>query len=165
MTSKTILIESLQMSDHVIKGYIGDLEDADLLIHPVVGQHNIAWQIGHLICSEAGMLDGVRPGSSPALPEGFKEAYGREPEVATSEDNSRYATKATYIALMDKQREATLNLLNSLSEEELAAAGPENLKRMVSNVGGVFQLIGGHYLMHAGQIVSVRRALKKPIAS
>ena len=164
MSSKTILIESLTMSDHVMKAYLGDLEDGDLLIHPVPGQHNIAWQLGHLISSEAGMLNGVRPVASPALPEGFEAAYGRDPELASSEDNSRYATKATYVELMDKQRKATLSLLNALSEEELAAPGPENLKQMVSTIGGVFQLIGSHALMHSGQFVSVRRGLKKPIA-
>ena len=164
MSSKTILLESLKMSDQVMNAYLGDLEDGDILIHPIPGQHNIAWQLGHLINSEAGMLNGVKPGASPALPEGFDAAYGREPEIATSEDNSRYATKATYLDLMKKQREATLAVLDSLSEEELAAPGPEGLRRMVSTVGGVFGLIGSHALMHAGQFVSVRRATKKPIS-
>ena len=163
MSSKTILLESLKMSDQVMNAYLGDLEDGDLLIHPVPGQHNIAWQLGHLISSEAGMVNSVKAGASPELPEGFEAAYGREPELATSGDNSRYATKATYMELMTKQREATLGLLNSLSDEDLAAPGPENTRRMVSTVGGVFGLIGSHALMHSGQFVVVRRLQKKPI--
>ena len=55
--------------------YVDDLSDADLRLRPVEGMHPIALQLGHLIVAEQMFIDMIKPGSAPALPDGFKEAH------------------------------------------------------------------------------------------
>ena len=64
---------------------------------------------------------------------------------------------------MELVRFATLNLLRELSDEDLAAAGPEFTRKYAPTVGSVFSSISGHELMHAGQIAVIRRKLGKPV--
>ena len=52
-----------------------DLSDADLRLRPVEGMHPIALQLGHLIVAEQMFNNMIKPGSAPALPDGFKEAH------------------------------------------------------------------------------------------
>ena len=161
MNAKDVLSQTLGLNDAILNAYLGDLTDSDLLIRPVPGQNHIAWQMGHLISSERSMVEGIRPGSCPALPEGFDEAHNRD--ACTSDDPARFLSKARYLELYQAQRGATKALLESLGDSELDAPGPERLRKMAPTVGGTFTLIGNHVLMHVGQFVSVRRLLKKPV--
>ena len=77
--------------------YLGDLDDADLLVRPVEGMNHIAWQLGHLISSERGMVEAIRPGSCPPLPEGFEANHDRED--TTSDDPARFLSKDDYLDL------------------------------------------------------------------
>ncbi len=140
------------------------LSDADLLIRPVPGQNHIAWQIGHLIVSERGMMESIKPGASPALPAGFEEAHGRDEASTTSDDAARFLTKDKYIALMAAQREATRKILKELTPAEMDAPSAERFQKMAPTVASVMLLAGNHVMMHVGQFVSVRRKLKLPVA-
>ncbi len=161
MTSKDAILQNLGMAENVAKTYITDLSAADLLLRPVPGQNHIAWQLGHLLLTEHDMLDGVRPGSSPKLPEGFEEGHGRE--MTSVDDPSKYLPTEEYLKLMTAQREATKSVLNSLSDADLDSPGPDRFQRMAKTVGNLFVLVGSHQLMHVGQFVSVRRKLGKPV--
>src|SRR5438874_3001174 len=100
MHAKDAILATLATGDRVLNKYLADLGDADLLVRPVPGQNHIAWQLGHLIATERFMLEGVKPGSSPALPEGFTDAHGRDEASTCSDDPSRFLTKDQYLALM-----------------------------------------------------------------
>jgi hypothetical protein len=163
MHAKEAILGIYGMSETVMGKYLDDLGDADLLVRPVAGQNHIAWQLGHLIASERSMLEAVKPGSSPALPEGFAEAHGRDEGSTASDDPKRFATKARYLELMSAQREASKAALASMTDAELDAPAPESMRRMFPTVGGVMTLIGTHPMMHVGQFVSVRRTLGKPV--
>lgn len=63
----------LDTSDFILKSYVNDLADADLRLKPIDGMHPIAIQLGHLIQVEQMLVDMVKAGASPKLPEGFKE--------------------------------------------------------------------------------------------
>jgi hypothetical protein len=162
MNAKDVIRQSFGLNDSILNAYLGDLTDADLLLRPVEGQNHIAWQLGHLIDSERNMVEGIKPGSSPALPEGFSEAHSRD--ACTSDDPKQFATKQQYLELYQAQRAATKEVLEGLSDADLDAPAPERLRKMVPTVGGTFGLIGHHVMMHVGQFVSVRRKLKKPVA-
>jgi DinB superfamily len=162
MNAKDVILQSLGFNDTILNAYLSDLSDADLLHRPVPGQNHIAWQLGHLITSERSMLEGIKPGSSPALPEGFVEAHNKD--ACTSNDSGKFCSKDTYLELFKAQRAASKKVLDELSDTDLDAPAPERLRRMVPTVGGVFSLFGNHVLMHSGQFVSVRRLLKKPIS-
>jgi hypothetical protein len=162
MTAKDAILQTFTMNDMILNAYLADLSDADLLIRPVEGQNHIAWQLGHLIASERSMLEGIKPGASPALPEGFEKAHDRED--TTSDDASRFATKQQYLDLFKAQRAATRKVLDGMSDADLDTPGPERLRQMAPTVGATYGLIGNHVMMHVGQFVSVRRKLKKPVA-
>lgn len=164
MQTKDAILATYGMAEMVMDRYLDGLSDADLLVRPVEGQNHIAWQLGHLLVSERGMLDGVKPGSSPPLPAGFEEAHGRDDTATGSDDSGRFLTKEKYLALIKAQREATKAVIQGISEAELDAPSPEKLRQMTPNAGGVLNLLGNHIMMHVGQFVSVRRKLKKPVA-
>jgi hypothetical protein len=163
MHAKDAIRQTYGLCDAIVNSYLGDLSDADLLVRPVEGQHHIAWQLGHLIDSERRMVEGVKPGSCPPLPEGFAEAHGRDEVSIRSNDPQRFRTKDEYLRLLRTQREATQRVLEGLSDADLDAPAPESMRKFVPTVGAVFNMVGNHVLMHVGQFVGVRRKLHKPV--
>jgi hypothetical protein len=161
MNAKDVLLQSFSLGENVVNAYLGDLSDADLRDRPVAGQNTIAWQLGHLISTERWMVEEIKPGSSPALPEGFDEAHSTK--VAGSSDESKLLTKQRYLELFQAQREATKKVLAALTDAELDAPGPEKIRQLAPTVGATMGLLGNHVLMHVGQFVSVRRKLNKPV--
>jgi hypothetical protein len=160
MNAKDVIRSSLDGSDMIINAYVGDLEDADLLIRPVPGMNHIAWQLGHLIASERQFVEMVRPGSCPSLPEGFKEAHSRE--TTKVDDPSKFCSRARYQELWKTQREATRRVLEEVPESEYDRTEP-GFPQFASTVGSLLGMGGMHALMHCGQFVAVRRALNKPV--
>lgn len=140
--------------------YIQDLSDQELQHRPVSGAHHAAWQLGHLIMSEARMMEGVEPGSGVAFPEGFEAAHAKE--LSPGSEGKAFP-KSVYERLMTEQRAKTLALLGELPEEALAQPAPEWVRSYAPFVGSVFVTIAGHELMHSGQVAVIRRALGKPV--
>jgi hypothetical protein len=161
MKAKDAILGSMDTSDMIVGAYLDGLSDADLLIRPVDGANHIAWQLGHLIASERGMLEIVKPGASPALPEGFEAKYTKE--SASSDDPKLFSTKAEYMQLWKAQREATKKALAGVNETDLDETG-EKYPSYAPSMGAIFNMIGMHFMMHAGQFAVVRRKLKLPIA-
>ncbi len=162
MYAKDVIRQTLDLNEMIVNKYLGDLDDVDLLVRPVEGMNHIAWQLGHLISSERGMVEAIRPGTCPPLPDGFEANYDRED--TTSDDPARFLSRDGYLALFRAQRAATKQVLDSLSDEEMDAPGPERFRTMFPTVGNFFVLIGTHVIMHVGQFVAVRRKRNKPIA-
>jgi hypothetical protein len=161
MNTHEAILSNLHTARYITTSYLGDLSDADLLVRPVAGAHHTAWQLGHLIVSEHQMLNGVRPGSAPALPHGFAEKH--EKTAAKSDQLSDFCSKETYLSLMHQLREATIATLSQLTPEDLSQPGPEAMRAYAPKVGSVFLSIANHELMHSGQVAVIRRALGKPV--
>lgn len=161
MNAKDVLKNGLALSDRFIQAYVSDLSDADLLVRPVPGMNHIAWQLGHLIDTERVLVDLIKPGSSPALPAGFEEGHGRK--MFTVDDPSKFYSAAKYLELWKAQREATLRVLDSLSEADLDKTN-EKFPAFAPSVGAILTVCGSHPAVHAGQFVAVRRLLNKPIS-
>lgn len=162
MHSKDAIRQTLDMGDMILSKYVEDLSDADLKIRPLDGMNPIAWQLGHLVAAERGMVEGIKPGSCPPLPEGFDQLHGRE--NTTNLDPAQLRTKAEYLSLLKAQREATKKVLDGLDDAALDGEAHERVRRLAPTVGATFVLIGNHTLMHVGQFVAVRRKLNKGIA-
>lgn len=162
MHAKEAILQTISLSDMIIDKYLGDLDDEALFVMPVEGMNHVAWQLGHLISSERGMVEGIKPGSCPPLPEGFDTAHAKDQGTGT--DRSKFHTKAQYLDAWKTQRAATRALLETMSDADLDAPAPEKLLRMCPNVGQVFNLTGLHAMMHVGQFVAVRREQKRPVA-
>jgi hypothetical protein len=161
MDAKSAIKETFALSNMVLNSYIGDLTDAELLRRPGAGCNHIAWQLGHLISSECGLLNGIQAGSAPKLPPGFEEKHSKE--NTGSENPADLQTKEEYTSIANKVHQAVIALLDSYPEKKLDDPSPERLRNMFPTVGSIFILIATHAMMHAGQIVPLRRALGKPV--
>ncbi len=161
MHGKDAIRNAYELSQMVLQSYVSDLSDEELLTRPADGCNHVAWQLGHLISSEGGLLDTVAPGHSIELPAGFAEKHSKENK--DSDTPADFVGRDEYLALFAKIKEATFAALETQTDEQLAAPAPEHLQSICSNTGGVFILIATHAMMHVGQMVPVRRKLGKPI--
>ncbi|MEZ6060269.1 MAG: DinB family protein [Planctomycetaceae bacterium] len=161
MDAKAAIKETLSLSNMVLSSYISDLTDAELMKRPAAGCNHVAWQLGHLISSECGMLNGIQPGAAPELPEGFDEKHSKE--NATSDDSSDFLTKEQYTELAGKVHDAVTACLDAYPSEKLDDPSPEAYRSMFPTMGSIFLLIATHPMMHAGQLVPLRRQLGKPV--
>ena len=161
MNAKDALRSSANFSTMVLKTYISDLDDADLMRRPSEGCNHLAWQLGHLISSEVQLLDKVVPGKAVELPNGFTESHSKE--ACNNDDPASFLGKQMYVELFDKVRAASSAALDAYSESDLDNPAPEDFREFCPTMGDMFTLIATHPMMHAGQFVIVRRQLGKPI--
>lgn len=162
MNTKEAIQTSATISNMVLMAYLSDFDDEDLMKSPGEGCNHVAWQLGHLVVSEKVLLDALYPGKSIELPEGFASNYDRQKE--TSSDPANFCSKAEYLELLAKSREASLAALAEISDEALDEPNPvESMAEMIPTKGQMFMMMFTHPLMHAGQLVPLRRALEKPI--
>ena len=161
MNAKDAIRSSINLSSMVLKTYISDMEDADLMRRPGEGCNHLAWQLGHLIASEVHLLESVAPGKGIDLPAGFADTHGKE--NCGNDDAAAFGDKASYVALFDKVRGASLAALDAYPDSDLENPSPEQFRQFCPTMGDMFNLIASHPMMHAGQFVIVRRQLGKPI--
>ncbi len=161
MDAKDALKSSFNICSQVVKAYVGDLDDTELLERPGEGCNHVAYQLGHLIASEVHLLSMVVPGAGIELPVGFAETHGKE--NADCGDAEKFCSKAEYIELFDKVRAASLSALEAADDAMLAQPAPEEMRSFCPTNCDFFTLIATHPMMHAGQFVPVRRKLGKPI--
>lgn len=161
MNTTEAITATMDVSSMVLKAYVGDLTDSDLMNRPQEDCNHLAWQLGHLIASECSLLKQIQPGAAPELPERFAEKHAKE--TAGENDPAKFCSKQEYLDLHDKVREATKAALEKTSDADLDLPGPEKFREFMPTVGHVYILIATHVMMHAGQFVPVRRALGKPI--
>lgn len=157
MNAREAIKLNLNMSDGIVRAYLSDLTDSEMLVRPVPGTNHIAWQLGHLICSEHDIIEQVCPGAMPALPTGFAERHNGPASKLDSQ--SAFCSKEEYLRVYTQQRAATVAALDRLTEQELDKPAPERMQAYARNLGDCFSLQGSHYTMHAGQWAVIRRKL------
>lgn len=161
MNGKESLKGTMDICTMVLKAYVSDLSDAELMHRPGPGCNHLAWQLGHLIASEASLLDSICPNAAPALPDGFAEQHSKE--TSSSNDPAKFCTKQQYLDLYDRVQAASATALDKMTSDDFDKPSPEKFRQQFPTVGSMFTLIATHPLMHAGQFVPVRRALGKPV--
>lgn len=157
MELKDVLKSGLNMADMVWKSYIQDLSDDDLMVRPVPGTNHIKWQLGHLIASEATFNALAAPARAVALPSGFADRYSTK--TSGSDDPADFDSKETLLALAAEQRAVTMAAIEHLEEVSLDQRTPDHMQSYCATIGDALVLIGGHWLMHAGQWAVTRRKL------
>lgn len=161
MDTRDAISATLDTSSMILKSYVGDLTDEELLTRPAEGCNHLAWQLGHLISAECNLLEMVAPGAAVELPAGFAEKHTKE--NVDNDNPTDFCGKQEYLDLFDKVHEATKSALAKCSDEDLDQPGPEHFAQMFPTVGHLYILIATHGMMHAGQFVPVRRKLGKPV--
>ncbi len=161
MGPKDVLLNTIGTSDFILKSYMDGLSDSDIKLRPIEGMNSIALQLGHIIVAERMFAEMLRPGVSPALPDGFAEAHSlKEPRG----DDSHLLTKDGYMSLLEAQRQATLKILGEIPESELESNQDGKLPPWAPTVAAVLNMVGLHSLNHSSQFVATRRMLKMKVA-
>ena len=161
MGPRDVIRNLVQFNDMVIKTYLQDLSDGDLLTRPVPGANHIAWQLGHLIHAEEQMLNTITGATTVPLPEGWDKQHGKE--NAGKDPPVGFRTKAEYMDWYAKVRENTMKFLSTLSDADLDKQTTGRMAKFAPTWGALLVLIANHPMMHAGQIAVLRRKLGKPI--
>ena len=121
---------------------------------PVVDQaranaNHIAWQIGHLIESQAKFHNDLPGVTTVELPKGFAEKHAKE--TSTVDTPSAFYTKAEYLALFEKVQSATLKALDSLPDSALETPTKGPMASFAPTLGAMFVVMATHPIMHMGQ--------------
>ncbi len=154
--------QALTGSLGVLKMFVADLDDADLLVRPVPGANHIAWQLGHLILAEGVLVREELPEVQyPAPPAGFAERHA--PGTGGNEEKTGWPTKAEYLQLLDKARATTIAAVGKLSDADLDRPTKGRMAAFAPTLGNLLLLVSNHTLMHAGQFSVTRRKLGKPV--
>lgn len=161
MDSKQVIQDVVATAERICQNYLADLSDADLLVRPVPGANHIAWQLGHLICSEYRIANVITANKMPPLPAGFMEKYTKD--TAKLDEAAAFHVKDEYLRLHKEQQKAFLNLLRDIPEGELDRPTPDQLKMLGPKQVNLWIMLGMHWLMHAGQWAVVRRKLGRPV--
>lgn len=103
------------------------------------------------------MAKAVNP-NQPNLPAGFTEKYSRD--NAIHDDPTKFCTKDELIAVYQTQRHAVLATLAQTADGDWQKATGISY---APTVASMYTMMGGHWLMHCGQWVIVRRQLNKPV--
>jgi len=154
-------ITNLKTSAMVCRTYLDDLTDEEAMQRPHPKCNHINWQIGHLIASENGMASACG-GEIPALPEGFAEKYSKE--TGGSDSASDFVPKSELMKIAVAQHEAVVKVVGGMSDEDFDKPGPESMRSYAPTMGALVNMMGSHWMMHAGQFVIVRRQLGRDIA-
>jgi hypothetical protein len=161
MGPKDVIRGIFQTNDYILGAFLQDLSDADLLVRPAPGANHIAWQIGHLIQSEQGLLKDI-PGCKPMeLPAGWATQYSKD--ASHKDPPTGYLTTAQSLDLYKKSRENALKNLDAFPEANLDKKTEGSMADFASTLGAMFALVANHTMMHVGQFAVVRRKLGKPI--
>jgi len=157
MNAKDAVRATMGTADFFVDSYLGDITPQEMLVRPARGANHLAWQLGHLISAETRLVEAAAPGSMPALPEGFAERHSKE--TAASDNSADFLSKDEYLKLAKTTRAATLKALDKIGEAELDKPVTGRVPPFVKKIGDCFSTVGGHWILHAGQWVVLRRHL------
>jgi uncharacterized damage-inducible protein DinB len=161
MNGSKVVEAALASTQHLVNWFVGDLSDSDLLVRPTEGANHIAWQLGHLISSELGLVSQVPGMTAPELPAGFKEQHAQS--MSTNPSSQGFLGKQQYVELFNKVREATKAAVAKLSDADLDKPTEGQMAQFAPKLGDLLILVANHTMMHAGQFSVVRRKLGKPV--
>jgi hypothetical protein len=157
MNAKEAIRIPMNTADFMIDSYLSDITPQEMMVRPAPGANHLAWQLGHLISAETRLVEAAVPGSMPPLPDRFAERHTKD--TAASDNPSDFLSKDEYLALAKSVRAATLKVLDSQTEADLDKPVAGRLPPWIKRAGDCFATAGGHWVLHAGQWVVLRRHL------
>ena len=160
MDVRQAIASNLRQADFFIDAYLGDITPDEMMVRPVPGANHLAWQLGHLISSEHRLVERVAPGTMPALPPNFAERHTKQ--TAASDKADEFFSKEEYLQTLKQVRASTLRVVEILSPTELDRP-VDKVPPMVKTAGQALLLIGGHWMLHAGQWALLRRKLGRSV--
>lgn len=157
MNTKDAVRATMITADFMVENYLSDITPQEMMIRPAPGANHLAWQLGHLISAETRLVETASPGSMPPLPAGFADRHSKN--TAASDNPGDFLSKDEYLKLAKTVRAATLQSLDKMSEADFDQPVSGRLPPFVKRAGDCFLTVGGHWILHAGQWVVLRRYL------
>ena len=161
MTTIDLLTSVLAANLEMLKGHIADFTDAEMLVRPVPTANHTAWQLGHLVGAETGMINAVAPGAVPMPSPEFTARFTKE--TSKIDDAKAFPSKAEILDALSKCRTATIAWAKTLSEADLEKPTTERMKTFAPTIGHMLAMMPTHTAMHIGQIQVIRRKLGRPV--
>jgi hypothetical protein len=157
MNAKEAIRTTMTTADFMVESYLSDITSHEMFVRPAAGANHLAWQLGHLISAETRLVEAASPGSMPALPNGFAERHTKD--TAASDNSAEFLSKDEYLKLAKTVRAATLKALDNVNDADLDKPVTGRVPPFVKCAGDCFVTAGGHWILHAGQWVVLRRYL------
>jgi uncharacterized damage-inducible protein DinB len=126
-------------------------------VHPQA--NHALWFAGHVGTVDNFMISLLAPEKAVEKP-GYREKFGMGSRPTADPD--AYPPPAEVLAFMRERRQAVLDLLAALEEEDLQRACPKGAPPMMPDMASVFEAAAWHEALHAGQVTVARRALGHP---
>jgi hypothetical protein len=130
------------------------LEQWTLQVHDKA--NHALWVAGHLGTVDNFLISLVAPDKA-VMKEGYAEKFGMGSRPTS--DPADYPDPAEVLDFMRERRQALLELLGGLSDEDLSRPAPQNAPEITPDVGSMFELAVWHEALHAGQVTIARRSL------
>jgi len=158
MNAIEVLRYQFELSKKATADLLADMQDAPLAAPTSKGGNHPVWVAGHLVYSEANLINHILLGDTNPLIE-WKELFGGGSEPTSNA--SDYPSLDTLLAKWDDVRVQTMKVLDSLSDEDLdkpAAEPPPGREAFFGTCGQVLCIAALHPMMHRGQVADSRRA-------
>lgn len=154
-----VLIAQLQSGKTFFDMFTSDLSDEEYFQLPCNGSNHVAWNVGHIACSEdsiTAQLTGTTPRIAEATNVLFK---GGSTCLA---DASKYPPRKEIDTHFRDSRSRTVEALLSFDTSKWGLPSPERwLKSPFPTIGALWGLQGTHQFWHLGQITVCRQAMGK----
>jgi hypothetical protein len=105
------------------------------------------------------MISIVDPTQSRKV-EGFAERFGTG-SIPTPKPED-YPTPQEVVAVMRERREKLLEVLQTLTEDDLAKPTPKGTPEFIPDYASVFETVVWHEGLHSGQLTVLRKVLGLP---
>lgn len=132
-------------------------EEWTFQVHPAC--NHALWFAGHMTTIDNFFLSLISPEKARPLPD-FQTKFGMGSHP--SRDPAAYPPPDEVLAAMRERRQALLQTLDELSEEDLAKKTPVGAPDFLPDFASVFELAIWHEGQHSGQLTVARRALGHP---
>jgi len=164
MSLKAEAKHGLANSRKMIEGVIKDFKSDDQWFYqPCPKSNHAMWVIGHLGLADNAFASKFCEASANE-PAGYKDLFwfGSEP----CDDASKYPPVDEVLAYFRERRENLLKVLDGLSDDDLAAAGPPAAEggplAGAPSMGHAFHFVAYHEGIHTGQVTVCHRGLGNP---
>jgi hypothetical protein len=163
MTGIDAIKASLETSHQWFMALMSDVQDALLTAPTPKGGNHPLWALGHVVYSEASLVNGFVLGKPNPLAR-WEHLFdmGSQPIA----DAGKYPSVAELLSEFERVRTDTLKVLSGFTDADLdsPSKAPAHLKDMFGTIGQCFVTLGMHTTFHGGEVADARRAAgKKPV--
>jgi hypothetical protein len=155
---KRQLVATRQMSERMLADF---KTPADWVYQVHSNCNHALWFVGHMTSTDNFLISLVAPDQTRQI-EGLAMRFGMGSQPTNKADD--YPPADVVLADMRERRTKLLEVLDGLSEEDLARPTPKGAPEFLPDFASVFELAIWHEGVHSGQLTVTRRALGyKPI--